>query len=244
MKPEILREDEQTIVINKPVGVVVNRAETTKEETIQDWAEEQARMKPGEWTGASRLYKQRSGICHRLDKETSGCLIIAKTDEALSYYLGEFKERKIKKVYTALVHGRVEPNEGEVRLPLRRSVFDREKWQVHYEGKGAITEWKVEKRYIFEDTPRFRNSLTLLKINLKTGRTHQIRVHLSFLGWPIFADDKYLNREMAEKDRKYLGHHFLHAGHLQFTNFIGERVTVEADLPEDCKRLLSELMLE
>ena len=241
---QTLYEDTDTLVINKPVGVVVNRAETAKETTIQDWVDEKRRNEPEGWKGEGALYNQRSGICHRLDKETSGCLMIAKSDDALRYYLGEFKERRIKKVYQALVHGRVEPNEGEVRLPLKRSVFDREKWHVHYEGKGAITEWKVEKRYVFSGMVHFKDALTLLKLNLKTGRTHQIRVHLSFLGWPIFSDDKYLNKEQAKQDREHLSHHFLHAGYLEFRNFKGEKVIVEAPLPDDCNQLLSELVLE
>ncbi|KKT39288.1 MAG: hypothetical protein UX12_C0008G0006 [Candidatus Collierbacteria bacterium GW2011_GWC1_45_47] len=241
---QTLYEDENTLVINKPVGVVVNRAETARGETIQDWVEGRMAAEPERWNSEGKLFQLRSGICHRLDKETSGCLMIAKNQEALVHYLAQFKERKIKKVYTALVHGRVEPAEGEVRLPLKRSLFDREKWQVHYEGKGAVTEWKVEKRYVLADTPHYKNSLTLLKLNLKTGRTHQIRVHLSFLGWPIFADDKYLNKEIAKNDRGFLSHHFLHAGFLEFSGLDGGKITVDAPLPEDCIRLLSELVLE
>jgi len=241
---QTIYEDENTLVINKPVGVVVNRAETVRDETIQAWVEKKMADEPDKWNREGNLFTQRSGICHRLDKETSGCLMIAKNQAALIHYLAQFKERKIKKVYQALVHGRVEPKEGEVRLPLKRSMFDREKWQVHYEGKGAITEWSVKERYLFDNTPHFKNSLTLLKLNLKTGRTHQIRVHLSFLGWPIFADDKYLNKEISKRDRELLNHHFLHAGYLEFTNFSGQRVSVEAPLPEDCTNLLTRLMLE
>ena len=240
---ETLYEDEDTLVINKPVGMVVNRAESVAGETVQDWVERVRGMKAEGRLEEGKLFAQRSGICHRLDKETSGCLMIAKHSEALNYYLAQFKERKVHKSYLALVHGRVEPNEGEVRLPLKRSVFDREKWQVHYEGKRAITQWMVERRYVWE-SPRYKNALTLLRLNLKTGRTHQIRVHLSFLGWPIFADEKYLNKEMAREDRKSLDHHFLHAVRLEFLSFRGKNITVESKLPDDCLKLLSELVLE
>ena len=240
----ILFEDKDTMVIYKPVGVVCNRADSVKEATIQDWVQSQIDKNPDKWSTDDKTYKMRTGICHRLDKETSGCLVVAKNPKALYYYLKLFKDRKVKKIYTALVHGRVEPNEGEVILPLKRSLFDREKWQVHYEGKRAVTGWTVLKRYAYENTPHFKNSLTLLSLNLKTGRTHQIRVHLSFLGWPIFSDEKYLNKDIAKMDRQKLVHHFLHAGHIEFETLEGVTVKVEAPLPLDSTELLASLLLE
>ena len=239
MEIPVLYEDKDTLVINKPVGLVVNRAESIKGETVQDWADKRLKIS-GSQIG-DKLFLQRSGICHRLDKETSGCLIIAKSPESLRYYLRLFKDRRIAKSYTALVHGRVEPDHGEVRLPLKRSLFDREKWQVHYEGKRAITEWQVINRFIFSGHEHWGDALTLLSINLKTGRTHQIRVHMSFLGWPIFADDKYLNKKFSGADRKYLSHHFLHAEMIQFSSFEGKKVVVKAPLPGDSEIFLSSL---
>ncbi len=252
MKIEILFEDENTLVINKPVGVVVNRAESIKGLTVQDWMERRWRVEGLMNQTPTReirdddekVFFQRSGVCHRLDKETSGCLMIAKNPEALKYYLGLFKQRKIKKTYLALVHGRVEPDEGEVVLPLRRNILNREKWQVHFEGKRAVTEWKVMKRFAYPGHEHWKDALTLLRLNLKTGRTHQIRVHLSFLGWPIFADDKYLNKKFGREDRNYLDHHFLHAASIEFVSFDGVKVIVEAPLPEECEYLLSTLVLE
>lgn len=237
MEISILYEDGQTLVINKPVDVVVNRAESIKGETIQDWIETQSWYKDS----GDALYAQRSGICHRLDKETSGCLIIAKTPVALNYYLKLFKERRMTKTYVALVHGRVDPDEGEVILPLKRSLFDRERWQVHYEGKRAVTAWKVVQRYSYPGHEHWKDALTLLHLNLKTGRTHQIRVHLSFLGWPIFSDFKYLNQKFSREDRKYLFHHFLHAEQIEFTAFEGNETVVKAPLPGDCQNFLDSL---
>lgn len=241
---KILFEDKDTLVIYKPFGLVVNRAESVKEMTVQDWIEVQISLKPNEWNTNDKTFQSRTGICHRLDKETSGCLVIAKNPKALFYYLRLFKDRKIRKVYTALVHGRVDPAEGEVILPIKRSLFDREKWQVHYEGKRAVTGWQVRERYQYENTPHWKNTLSLLSVNLKTGRTHQIRVHLSFLGWPIFADDKYLNKEQSKLDRLKLSHHFLHAGFIEFKTFSGEKIQIEAPLPDDCSRLLDSLLVE
>lgn len=238
---EVLFEDENTLVINKPVGVVVNRAESIKGLTVQDWVERQKWFSDARYEITDKTFLDRSGVCHRLDKETSGCLVIAKNPEALTYYLSLFKQRKIKKNYIALVHGRVEPAEGEVILPLRRNLFNREKWQVHYEGKRAVTEWKVTKRFVYPGHEHWKDALTLLRLNLKTGRTHQIRVHLSFLGWPIFADDKYLNKKFGREDRRSLDHHFLHAASIEFVSFDGKNVKVEAPLPEECDYLLSTL---
>lgn len=245
MEIKVLYEDEDTLVINKPVDLVVNRAQSIKGETIQDWIEEQGwfeKLKNSKTQNDEKdVYWQRSGICHRLDKETSGCLVIAKNPEALRYYLGLFKDRKIIKTYVALVHGRVEPIEGEVVLPLKRSLYDREKWQVHYEGKRAVTAWKVEKRFNYPGHEHWKDALTFLRLNLKTGRTHQIRVHLSFLGWPIFSDYKYLNRKFSKEDRKYLSHHFLHAAQIGFTTFGSKKILVDAPLPEDCEKFLASL---
>ena len=240
----VLYEDKETLVINKPVDLVVNRAESIKGETVQDWVEGQGwykGLKDSRTQDIEALYWERSGVCHRLDKETSGCLMIAKTPEALRYYLGLFKNRKIIKTYLALVHGRVEPEIGEVVLPLKRSLNDREKWQVHYEGKKAVTGWKVETRFNYPGHEHWKDALTLVRLNLKTGRTHQIRVHLSFLGWPVFSDYKYLNRKFSREDRKYLSHHFLHAEQIGFTTYEGKKILVEAPLPEDCRKFLNSL---
>jgi len=242
MDIQVLYEDKETLVINKPVGLVVNRSESVSGKTVQDWIEE--RLGDELFKYEDKVFRQRSGFCHRLDKETSGCLVIAKNPDALKYYLKLFKDRKLIKQYVALVHGRVEPSEGTVVLPLKRSLFDREKWQVHYEGKKAITEWSVVGRFKYEQSEHWKNSLSLLKLNLKTGRTHQIRVHLSFLGWPIFADEKYLNKELAVRDRLFLSHHFLHAQWMEFKTYSGNEIKVEAPLPDDCMILLKRLVVD
>jgi 23S rRNA pseudouridine1911/1915/1917 synthase len=228
------------LVINKPVGLVVNRADSVSSATVQDWVEDRLGEEFFQYT--DKVFRQRSGFCHRLDKETSGCLVIAKNPEAMKYYLRLFKKRELIKEYVALVHGRVEPTEGTVILPLKRSQFDREKWQVHYEGKRAETSWTVIGRYRYLNTEHWKNALSYLRLNLKTGRTHQIRVHLSFLGWPIFADEKYLNKELAIRDREFLSHHFLHAERISFKSFVGEVVEVVAPLPVDCSRLLKDMV--
>lgn len=238
---QILHETEDYLVIDKPFGVVVNRAESIKGETVQDWVEKTQKFKT-EKTQNNELFLSRSGICHRLDKETSGCLLIAKNPDTLKYFLDLFKSRKIEKRYVALVHGNVEPGEGEVVLPMRRSIFEREKWHIHYDGKRAVSNWKVLGRYFFRsDNERWKNCVSLLSVGLKTGRTHQIRVHFSFLGWPLFADDKYLQKKQSVVDRASLNRHFLHAAQLSFVDNLGKKVFVDSPLPGDCQKLLDSL---
>ncbi len=243
MNLTIVYEDERVLVVNKPYGVVVNRAESIKGETVQDWVETRDWFKKLSISNIeNKTFRDRSGVCHRLDKETSGCLMIAKTPESMKYYLLQFSDRKITKEYKALVHGAVDPTMGEVVLPLRRSIFEREKWHVHYNGKRAVSSWEVLKRYDYSSlNEKWNNTLSLLQIGLKTGRTHQIRVHLSFLGWPIFSDDKYLLKKQSVQDRELLSHHFLHAEVLEFVDEFGKVRRLTAPLPDDCVQLLKSL---
>ncbi len=231
----ILYEDENIWVVNKPPGVVVNRAVTTLGETVQDWVDKKLGIYEDKKLDIEgELFRKRSGVAHRLDKETSGCLLIAKNPPALSSLLKQFKTRVIKKEYLALVHGHLRPEEGTVRLPMRRSRFDRERFEIHYAGKTAETGWKVEK-YLLSPL----GELSLVRIYPLTGRTHQIRVHFAHLGYPLFADDKYLFKRQRAADRERLWHHFLHAQTIKFMDMKGVWQKVTAPLPDDCLKLLS-----
>lgn len=227
----ILWEDADILVVNKPPFVVVNRAESIKGETVQDWARRKLHLLGGQAEGPEeeKVFLARSGVAHRLDKETSGCLVIAKNPEALTALLAQFKKREVKKEYLALVHGHLLPSEGTVRLPLARSRFDREKWEIKYSGKSAETAWKVEKYY---------RLTSLVRLYPKTGRTHQIRVHLAHLGFPIYADEKYLTRSLVAGDRERLTHHFLHAAKIGFFDMKHAWREVAAPLPDDTAKLL------
>lgn len=229
----ILWEDEDIMVVNKPPFVVVNRAESIKGETVQDWADREStnlRIYESKNLGKDgEVFRKRSGVAHRLDKETSGCLLIAKNPLALKSLLGQFRDRETKKEYLALVHGRMTPTSGTIRLPLARSRYDREKWEIKYSGKMAETTWLAEK---------FFGGTTLVRLFPKTGRTHQIRVHLAHMGFPIFSDEKYLTKSSVEPDRAKLPFHFLHAQRIGFRDMGGEWQTVEAPLPEEAGKLL------
>lgn len=242
----IIWEDEQMLVVNKPPFVVVNRAESIKGETVQDWAEDKLSINSMGLDLSNyenKVFVSRSGVAHRLDKETSGCLLIAKNPKALSSLLSQFKNRVIQKEYLALVHGHLYPREGTIRLPLSRSRFDREKWEVRYSGKMAETTWRVEEYFgkgVLGSEPSAGSepAFSMVRLFPKTGRTHQIRVHLSHLGFPIFSDEKYLTRSKIEEDRGKLPYHFLHAQKLGFKDMTGVFRTVEASLSQQAALLL------
>lgn len=235
-KIEVMWQNEEALVINKPAGLVVNRAESVKEETVQDWVEKQ-----DWWQEAEKdvEFKKRSGLAHRLDKETSGCLLIAKTAESLKSLMSQFKKRQTEKYYLALVHGWIEPEEGQLKLPLARSVVDRKKQEVRYDGKMAETRWKRKEKYEGAEMKDWwgrepwGEKLSLVEIRLMTGRMHQIRVHLAHLGYPILADEKYLGGEQWQRDSQLLSRHFLHAEKIVFRLLSGKKKEVKAGLSEE-----------
>lgn len=230
MEPKIVFEDEKILVLEKPAGMVVNRAQSVKEVAVQDWAGTYLKIK-GRGIGG------RAGIVHRIDKETSGLLLVAKTPEAFENLQKQFKEREVEKKYIALVHGLVEPSSGEIRAPLRRLPWNRERFGVLAGGREARSKYQTISSF------RFQNSnYTLLELKPETGRTHQIRVHLKYWGHPIIADDKYAGRKTNRRDREWCPRLFLHAAFLAFAHpETGKRVGFESPLPEDLKTALSQV---
>jgi len=238
---EVIWQNDEAVVINKPAGLVVNRAESVKEETVQDWVEKQDWWKK---TDKDNEFKKRSGLAHRLDKETSGCLLIAKKPESLKSLMAQFKRRETEKYYLALVHGWIEPEEGRLKLPLARSVVDRKKQEVRYDGKMAETLWRRKEKYEgvkmndWWGREPWGNRLSLVEIRLMTGRMHQIRVHLAHLGFPIFSDEKYLGGEQWQRDNQLLTRHFLHAEKIVFRLLNGEKKEIKADLSQELNMCL------
>lgn len=231
--PEIIFEDEWLLVVMKPAGLVVNRADSVAEETLQDWIENNIRITKYEarsTTEEDKIFQQRSGIAHRLDKETSGVMVIGKTPESLANLMAQFKARETKKEYLALVHGRVEPKENIINLPLGRSLFNRHKFRVDLWGKSALTGYRVEQYF-----PDY----SLVRLFPKTGRTHQIRVHMAHIGYPLVGDEVYCGRKRADKDRLWCTRHFLHAAKLELTHpQTHQIVQFEAPLPHDLQEAL------
>lgn len=235
MQIERLYEDDDLMVLEKPAGVVVNQAETVQGKTMQDWFVSQF-AEIVERQGDDELFAKRLGMVHRLDKDTSGCLLWAKNVEVLRELMGQFKRREVKKEYLALVHGRLEPGEGVIKLPIRRDKQDREKWAVGYDGKQAETGWRVTKRL------RGKYEYSLVELWPKTGRTHQIRVHMNHLGHALVADEKYLKKSRWKENDEKLKRQFLHASKIEFCQpNSDEMLSVSSQLPDELEGFLAKL---
>ena len=175
--------------------------------------------------------KIRPGIVHRLDKDTSGVIVVAKNDKAHINLSEQIKNHEVEKIYIALVRGIVKENEAKIDMPIGRSKNDRKKMAVEKDGKNAVTNFKVLER--FPD-----DNCTLLEIKIETGRTHQIRVHLSHIGYPIIGDEVYSNG----KNKWNIKGQCLHAKSLKFKHpTTGKEMKIEADLPEYFKEILRKL---
>lgn len=210
--PVIIHKDESFLVLNKPAGMIVNKADTAKNEyTVQEFVEENFELKS---TGLHTEFRDRGGIVHRLDKETSGALIVALTEDAFVELQRQFKEKKVKKEYVALVHGKL-VTEGEINVPIGRLPWNRMRFGVIPQGRESYTTFKVISYKTIKDKKR-SEILSLVAVYPKTGRTHQIRVHMQYAGHPIYADGLYAGRKNISSDRKLLGRHFLHASKISF----------------------------
>jgi len=228
-EPEILYEDKDLLVINKPAGIVVHPTiNNIDNPSIASWF-----LQKYSFVSNVGKDKLRPGIVHRLDKETSGVLILAKNNLAFDYLKNLFKERKIKKKYIALVRGEIKKQQGTIDFPLIRSKKSPIKRKIvikKNKGKSALTKYKVLKRY---------EGYTLLEIFPETGRTHQIRVHLASIGFPVLGDKIYGKSKKLNKLN--LSRHFLHAQTISFVLPSGESIKIQAPLPEDLKNILQQI---
>ncbi len=222
---EILFEDNDIIIVNKPKGMVVHPANGNPDGTLVN-----AVMAICKDSLSGIGGEIRPGIVHRLDKDTSGAIIVAKNDKAHIKLSEDLKNHKIKKTYIALVRGIIKENEATINMPIARSKQDRKKMAVDKNGKEAITHFKVLNRY--------KEKYTLLEINIETGRTHQIRVHLAHIGYPIIGDNTYSN---GKNEWGIVGQ-CLHAKALDFKHPItGKDIHIEAPIPEYFNTILKEL---
>jgi len=232
-KVKILFEDEDVLVINKPVGLVVHADGKTEELNLCDWI---LKNYPKlEDVGEPLVLKEgteikRPGIVHRLDRETSGVLIIAKNQKSFLFLKEQFKNRKIKKIYNSFVWGEMKEEKGEINRPIGRSRKDFRLWSAQRGTRGklreAITEYKVLKK---------NKDFSFLEINLKTGRTHQIRVHMKAVNHPVVGDKLYApKRDFALGFERVA----LHAFSVSFILPKGDEIEVKAQLSDDFQKAL------
>ncbi len=247
-KINVIYQDDNLLVLDKPPGLVVEPAESVKAETLSDILKRDFNI---------QLF--RGGVVHRLDKDTSVVLLVAKTTEALENLQNQFKEREVQKEYLALVHGSILES-GMVDAAIARNPGNREKFAVLESGKEAATEYEPLERLeftgdrlqgIFSDYNKIQmrklerqhyGGFTLLRCRPKTGRTHQIRVHLKYINHAIVSDEKYVGRKMYRLDKRWCPRIFLHAAKIGFKHPVsGEWMELESPLPEDLKKVLDNL---
>jgi 23S rRNA pseudouridine1911/1915/1917 synthase len=229
MSLKVHYEDDQLAVIEKPAGVVVHPGAATGTDT----------MVHGLLFHFQNLSKAggpvRPGIVHRLDKWTSGLLIVAKDDWTHAQLTLAFQERKVQKTYTALVHGRMPQPSAEIALSIGRHAKNRTRMATHPDGRKALSSYRVLEEL---------NGFSLLEVRIMTGRTHQIRVHLSAIGHPVVGDNVYSESRYKEFAKKFgsPGRYFLHAAKLQFSHpKTGVLLKFESPLPNELTTLLERI---
>ena len=230
---EIVYEDEYLAVINKPAGMVVHPGAGVQSGTLANAIAYHFVQPPAHSGGSDRI-----GIVHRLDKDTSGLIVVAKTDKVHEALSEQFRERQVYKSYVALVHGSPDQNMGTIQAPIARNKHNRLRMKVAAHGRSALSLWKVRKRYA---------KFTLLDVEIKTGRTHQIRVHMAYINHPIVGDEIYNEgRDKTVADInvrntiKSLDRFFLHAERLAFAHpKTGERLEFRQELPSELKQFLN-----
>ena len=221
---DIIYEDDDILVVNKAKGMVVHPGNGNPDGTLVNAILNHCKESLSGIGG-----EIRPGIVHRLDKDTSGLIIIAKNDKAHINVSEQIQKRSVKKIYTALVKGVIQEDSATINMPIARSDIDRKKMAVRKDGKEAITHIKVIKRY---------QNYTLIKVKIDTGRTHQIRVHMAEIGHPVVGDEVYSNG----KNEFNIHGQMLHSTSLDFTHpTTGKKLHFEAPLPKYFEEVLKKL---
>lgn len=227
---KIIDDNDDYLIIVKPAGLLVHPTDQNETNTLMDWA-------IGKYPQIRKIGEDpaRAGIVHRLDREVSGLMVIPKTQDAFDYFKKLFKTRQLTKKYLALVYGRVGQDVGEINFRIGRSKSGEGKFAAFPVAAEAGKEAKT----LFTVKKRFKN-YTLLELEILTGRTHQIRVHLLALGYPIVGDNLYRNSRLKEKLKP--GRVFLHAYYLSFNDLQGEEKIYQSDLPKPLADITKKLV--
>jgi len=230
MELKIIYEDDNVLVVDKPPGIVVFSEGKEEQKTLIDYLIE----KFPELKNAG--LPPRFGIAHRLDKETSGIVLVAKNSTTLKFLQDQFEQRKVIKKYIALVVGKIKENNGEVETLIDRAPKDRRKQKVYLKEEPS-SEGKREAKTLYRILERFKD-YTLLEVEPKTGRKHQIRCHLAWLHSPIAGDKLYgFKNQLCPEG---LSRQFLHAGYLK-VELPTKEIEFKSDLPEDLKKIIKNL---
>jgi len=230
-KVEIVAEEKDFVVVNKPAGMVVHHDSSHKENTLVDWLIEKYPeiKKVGD-------NESRPGIVHRLDKDVSGLMVVARTPEMFEYLKKQFQDRKTEKEYLALVHGMVSKDEDQIKRSIGRAKGEttmRARSQSGDKDREAVTQYKVEKRW---------KNFTLLRVKILTGRTHQIRVHLKAIGHSLVGDELYVTRDVKrKKQQEKLGRVWLVACKLGFRDLDGEWRKFQVKMPSELEKFLKKI---
>lgn len=246
MEIQILYEDNEVLAVNKPAGLVVHPDGRTKEHTLTDWILEHYPSIHGVGEAISLTNGgviEKWGIVHRIDRDTSGVLLIAKTQEAFEYIKKQFQARTIKKEYRTIVHGGFKESMGTINKPIGRSRSDFRRWSAEYGARGELREAVTDYRVlgsgdVYTDKGKKLVRLSYLEAMPHTGRTHQIRVHLKAVGHPLLCDTLYAPNSPCLLGMKRMA---LHAFSVTFEGRDGVVHRVEAPLPKDFLAALAEL---
>lgn len=235
----LIYETRDFVAVNKPAGVLVHSIKSQKvqtELTLVDWVLERY----PEVKNVGDDPESRPGIVHRLDRDTSGVILICRNQKFFEYLKNLFKTHQIKKIYLALVWGKLEPKTGIIKTPIgiKTGTLKRTVWQKRAKDfKEAVTEYRVKKYF-----HRMGQDFSLVELTPKTGRTHQIRIHLASLNHPVAGDNLYGFKKLSlDKLGIDLNRQFLHAVSLEFSPAAGHRIKIEAELPEELKRIIDTL---
>ena len=232
-KITVLYEDSDVIVINKPAGLVVHSDGKRKESTLTDWIDKNYPESKGvgePLTLSNSDVIERSGIVHRIDRETSGVMLIAKNQPAFLYFKKQFQDRLVSKIYHTFVYGEMKDDDGVIDRPIGRSRKDFRQWSAQRGARGAMREAVTHYRVLARS-----GGFSFVEVIPKTGRTHQIRVHFKAVNHPIVSDSLY-----APKKEKALGFErlALHSYSIEFNSMKGKKIKATAPYPEDFEKAI------